>query len=103
MTQRIFVVMILAGLAAGLAGCSHPRPQVADSRSALLRPLATSGSDNQKDTARSDHKIHGAVSVGTGFGSGGNYGLGPQSGLQSGLGTMTGTGTSGVGLTPEGW
>lgn len=33
-TQRIFVVMILAGL----AGCSHPRPQPADSRSALLRP-----------------------------------------------------------------
>lgn len=99
MTQRIFVVMILAGL----AGCSHPRPQPADSRSALLRPLATSGSDNQKDTTRSDHKIHGAVSVGTGFGSGGNYGLGPQSGLQSGLGTMTGTGTGGMGLTPEGW
>ncbi|QQX91634.1 hypothetical protein IGS75_03165 [Gluconobacter sphaericus] len=95
MTQRIFVVMILAGL----AGCSHPRSQPADSRSTLLRPLATSGSDNQKDTARSDHKIHGAVSVGTGFGGGRNYGLGSQ----SGLGAMTGTGTGGMGLTPEGW
>lgn len=95
MAQRIFVVMILAGL----AGCSHPRPQPEDSRSALLRPVATNGSENPKDTSRTDRKVHGAVTVGTGFGSGRNYGLGQQ----SGLGGLTGTATNGIGLTPESW
>ncbi|GEB04548.1 MULTISPECIES: hypothetical protein [Gluconobacter] len=95
MKPHMFIMMILVGL----AGCSHPRPQPTDSRSALLRPLVTSGSDKQADSSRPDHKIHGAVSVGTGFGSAGNYGVGPQ----SGLGSATGIGAGRMGLTPEGW
>lgn len=100
MTQRILIVMILAGL----AGCAHPRPQPVDGRSALLRPVATTGAEDPKDTPRTDHKVHGAVSVGTGFGGRGNYGLGPQSGLGAMTGTgMTGTDISGMGTTPGSW
>ncbi len=100
-TQRILIVMILAGL----AGCSHPRPQPVDGRSALLRPVATTGAEDPKDTSRTDHKVHGAVSVGTGLGGRGNYGVGgPQSALGSMTGTgMTGTGISEMGTTPGSW
>ncbi|MBS1103141.1 hypothetical protein JK202_08930 [Gluconobacter sp. Dm-62] len=96
MAHRIFAVM----LAAGLAGCSHPHSQPsADSRATLLKPVATDGSENLKDTVSTNHKVHGAVSVGTGFGGRGSYGAGPQ----SGLGSVTGTGAGGMGVTPEGW
>lgn len=95
MKPRLFIMMILAGL----AGCSHPRPQLTDSRSALLRPVATTGSDNRTDPSRPDHRIHGALSVGTGFGGAGNYGSGPQ----SGLGSPSGIGAGRMGLTPGSW
>ncbi|GBR68589.1 hypothetical protein [Gluconobacter kanchanaburiensis] len=101
MKQRICVVFVLIGLEGCTRPHPHPRPPAADGRDVLLRPVATSGSESPRDTTHADRKIHGAVSVGTGFGGGRNYGLGSPSSLGSGLGTGTGLGSTG--LTSGGW
>ncbi|MBF0876936.1 hypothetical protein HKD21_08750 [Gluconobacter cerevisiae] len=96
MTQRFFIVM---SLAAGLGGCSHPSSQATDARSALLKPFPMTGSDNQESPIQSDHRIHGAVSVGTGIGGRRNYDPGSLSQPEG----LTGAGSGGRGLVPESW
>ncbi|NHO34427.1 hypothetical protein [Acetobacter fallax] len=70
-----------------LTGCSHPRPM--DDRAALLRSPLNRTNVPQDDSTPPDGRMHGQMSVGTGFGAERGYGAG--------------AGASPMGASPGGW
>ncbi|GBR07047.1 hypothetical protein HW511_14150 [Asaia siamensis] len=62
-------ILSLCGAILTLTACSHPHPPQDDSRAALLRPVASTGSAPSKDAPPSDHKPHGHMYMGSGMGA----------------------------------